>query len=103
MAVVKDPNGDRTAELVRDAATKDAAEIFQRLGTSPNGLSEGEAAERLDAFGPNEVAQETRHGWLQRLWLAARNPLVILLTLLATLSFATGALRAGTVMLLMVF
>ena len=30
MAVVKDPNGDRTAELVRDAATKDIAEILER-------------------------------------------------------------------------
>jgi Mg2+-importing ATPase len=102
MAVVKDPNGDRTAELVRDAATKDAAEIFQRLDTSPNGLSDEEAGERLEVFGPNEVAQERRHGWLERLWLASRNPLVILLTLLAIVSFGTGDMRAGTVMLLMV-
>src|SRR5437870_4071311 len=102
MAVVKDPNGDRTAELVRDAATNDISEIFQRLGTSPNGLSDEEAAERLEVFGANEVAQERRHGWLERLWLAARNPLVILLTVLATVSFATGDLRAGAVMLLMV-
>jgi Mg2+-importing ATPase len=102
MAVVKDPNGDRTAELVRDAATKDANEIFQRLGTSLSGLSDEEAAERMEVFGPNEVAQERRHGWLERLWLASRNPLVILLTLLAIVSFATGDFRAGTVMVLMV-
>jgi Mg2+-importing ATPase len=102
MAVLKDPNGDRTAELVRDAATKDANEIFQRLGTSLNGLSDEEAAERMEVFGPNEVAQERRHGWLERLWLASRNPLVILLTLLAIVSFATGDFRAGTVMVLMV-
>jgi Mg2+-importing ATPase len=103
MSVVKDPNGDRTAELVRDAATRDVAELFQRLGASPNGLSDDEAAERLEVFGPNEVAQERRHGWLERLGSAALNPLVILLTLLAVLSFATGDVRAGTVMLLMVF
>ncbi len=35
--------------------------------------------------------------------LSARNPLVILLTLLASVSFATGDFRAGTVMMLMVF
>jgi hypothetical protein len=64
MAVVKESNGDRTAELVRDAATKDAAEILQRLGTSANGLSDEEGAERLEVFVPNEVAQERRHGWL---------------------------------------
>ena len=102
MAVVKDPNGDRTAELVRDAAVKDSAEVLQRLKTSPNGLSDDEAAERLEVFGPNEVAQERRHTWLQRFYHAAINPLVILLTLLAIVSFATGDLRAGTVMLLMV-
>jgi Mg2+-importing ATPase len=102
MGVVKEPNGDRTAELIRDAATRDVAEILQRLGTSANGLSDETAAERLEVFGPNEVAQERRHGWLQRVWAASRNPLVILLTLLATVSFATGDFRAGIVMLLMV-
>ena len=102
MAVVKEPNGDRTAELIRDAATKEVAEILQRLNTSANGLGDGEAAERLEVFGPNEVAQEKRHSWLQRFYHAAINPLVILLTLLATISFLTGDFRAGTVMLLMV-
>jgi Mg2+-importing ATPase len=102
MAVVKDPNGDRTAELVRDAATKNADEIFQRLNSSANGLSDEEAAERLEVFGPNEVAQERRYTWLQRLHHAVVNPLVILLTLLATVAFATGDLRAGIVMVLMV-
>ncbi|HXT13724.1 MAG TPA: magnesium-translocating P-type ATPase [Candidatus Angelobacter sp.] len=102
MAAVKEPNGDRTAELVRDAATKETAEILQRLGVTANGLTDEEAAERLEVFGPNEVAQERRHGWLARLWLASLNPLVILLTVLAILSFATGDFRAGTVMLLMV-
>jgi Mg2+-importing ATPase len=67
-----------------------------------NGLTEEEACERLEVFGPNEVAQERKHGWLERLWLASRNPLVILLTLLAVVSFATGDFRAGTVMMLMV-
>jgi P-type Mg2+ transporter len=103
MHAVKQPDGDRTAELVHDAATKDVAEILQRLKTSPNGLSEEEAADRLEIFGPNEVAYEKKEGWLHRLYVSARNPLVILLTLLATLSFATGDFRAGTVMMLMVF
>src|ERR1700745_3855625 len=100
---IKDPNGDRTAELVRDAATKEVAEIFLRLKTSPSGLTEEEAAERLEVFGPNEVAQEAKHSWLSRLWTATRNPLVILLTVLATLSYATADIAGGTVMMLMVF
>src|SRR4029077_5815991 len=52
--------------------------------------------------GPNVVADGPHHGWPWRLFTAARNPLVILLIVLATLSFATGDARAGTVMTLMV-
>lgn len=84
------------------AARKTNDEVFEALGTSPAGLTEPEAAARLQHFGPNEVAQERKHEWLHRLWVAVRNPLVILLTILATVSYATGDLRAGTVMLLMV-
>jgi Mg2+-importing ATPase len=102
MHAVKEPNGDRTAELIRDAATNDVAEIFQRLKTSPRGLSEDEATERLEVFGLNEVAQEAKHTWLRRLWTATRNPLVILLTVLAILSYATADIAGGTVMMLMV-
>ena len=64
MAAVKNQNNSNTAELVRDAATGEAAAILGRLATTPNGLSASEAAERLEEFGPNEVAQETKHEWL---------------------------------------
>ena len=87
---MKNSDSQRTADLVRDAATSEIAEILQRLNTSPAGLTEEEAAERLDVFGPNEVAQEKQHGWLKRLWVAVRNPLVILLTVLVIITFATA-------------
>jgi Mg2+-importing ATPase len=90
------------SDLIRDAATKDSAEVLRLLGTSPTGLTEDGAAARLEQYGPNEVGREKHEGWPQRLYIATRNPLVILLTILATLSFATGDFRAGGVMLLMV-
>jgi len=106
MPVEKKSNGQRANELLNDAAMNEAAEILQRLNTSPAGLSEAEAAERLEVFGPNEVAQEKQHGWLRRLWIASRNPLVILLTILAIITFATAADASdyigGSVMLAMV-
>src|SRR6516225_2677955 len=102
MHAVKEPDGVRTADLIRDAATEEVEEIFQRLKTSAQGLTEEEAAERLEVFGPNEVAQEAKHTWLSRLWTAVRNPLVILLSVLATLSYATEDFAGGTVMVLMV-
>ena len=102
MAVLKQPNGESSSDLVREAAIRESPEVLRTLGSSPNGLTEAEAAARLETHGPNEVAQERKHEWLHRLWVAVRNPLVILLTVLATISYGTGDLRAGTVMLLMV-
>src|SRR6516225_7376480 len=85
-----------------EAAYASANEVFELLGTSDAGLSEDEAATRLEEYGPNEVAYEEKEGWLQRIWVAARNPLVILLTVLAILSYSTGDFAAGTIMMLMV-
>ena len=97
-------NQNTLSDLVRDAAGQDSAEVLRLLATSPIGLTEDEAAARLAQYGPNEVGRERHEGWLQRLYVACRNPLVILLTILATISFVApeGDVRAGVVMLLMV-
>ena len=72
------------------------------MKTSADGWTEAEAAQRLAQVGPNVVVSENHRGWPWRLLTAARNPLVILLVVLAGISFATGDARAGTVMSLMV-
>jgi P-type Mg2+ transporter len=102
MTVTKSTNSLRT-DLVQEMTRKDAREVLEFLKTSAAGLTEEEAAARLEEYGPNEVGREKKQSWIGRLYLAARNPLVILLTILAAVSFATGDLRAGSVMLLMVF
>src|ERR1039457_5041183 len=102
MSATKTSHGQRAADLVSDAATNDISAVFQRLNTSPAGLTEEEATERLEVFGPNEVGQEKRREWLHRLWVAVRNPLVILLTVLSILSYATDDIPGGTMMLIMV-
>ncbi|MEI7937726.1 MAG: magnesium-translocating P-type ATPase [Verrucomicrobiota bacterium] len=102
MPALTSPNNTSQSDLARDVASKDSAEVLRLLGTSPAGLTEEEVAARMEQYGPNEVGREKHEGWPQRLYIATRNPLVILLTVLATLSFATGDFRAGAVMLLMV-
>jgi len=92
----------KVPDITLEAATRDSAEVLQRLNTTVAGLGEAEATARLDQYGLNEIGREKKQGWPPRLWIAVRNPLVILLTVLAVLSFATGDFRAGTVMLLMV-
>jgi P-type Mg2+ transporter len=72
------------------------------LKTSLDGLTQADAQERRLEHGHNVLAAEQRRGWLWRLFTAARNLLVVLLAVLATISFATGDFRAGSVMVLMV-
>ncbi len=97
MSDLKGPKINHSADLVRDAATADAAVSLTRLNTAANGLSDSEAAHRLETFGPNEVGQEKKHDWLWRLWVAVRNPLVILLTVLAIVTFATAETASDTI------
>ena len=79
-----------------------ASEIFARMKTRAEGLTQDEATKRLEEFGPNVVVSEKHRGWAWRLLTAVRNPLVILLGILAGISFATGDAAAGSVMSLMV-
>src|SRR5213080_4749396 len=102
MASTQSKTANPIATRLVEASSKPSEQVLQLLGTSPAGLTEAEAAERFQKFGSNEVAYEKKHTWWHRLYTASRNPLVILLTVLAVVSFATGDVRAGTVMLLMV-
>ena len=86
MAITNPLNPSRPVDALSEAATRESAEVLQALGTAPNGLTEAEAEARLAQHGPNEVGQEQKHEWLHRLWTAVRNPLVVLITALATLS-----------------
>ena len=102
----KSSTNQKATDPIRDAAMQEISAVLQQLNTSPSGLSEAEAAARLAKYGANEVAQEKQHGWLQRLWIASRNPLVILLTILAIITFATAGGTSdyvtGSIMLAMV-
>jgi Mg2+-importing ATPase len=90
------------APAVLDAASKDAEAVLRELRTSLTGLTQAESDERARDTGRNEIAQERKQGWLSRVLKIIRNPLVILLTTLSTVSFLSGDARAGSVMALMV-
>ncbi len=87
---------------VVDAAALDAEGVFTKFGTRASGLTGTEADAKLSKHGPNVLAKDQRPGFLKLLWRAILNPLVILLAVLAAVSFATGDLRAGTMMGLMI-
>src|ERR1039458_3392385 len=92
----------QVSPVVLDAARKGGEELLLQLRTATSGLTQAEADLRARTVGPNEVAQERPQGWPIRLLKIILNPLVILLTVLSGVSFATGDARAGTVMAMMV-
>src|SRR5689334_24976179 len=85
-----------------DAASGTQDESLLLAESTVGGLTTAEAARRLALHGPNEIAAQRRVGALRRLLHALRNPLVILLALLATVSLLTGDLRAAIVMAAMI-
>jgi P-type Mg2+ transporter len=92
----------RVSPAVLDAAALDVPDVFERLATRAGGLTTAEAEARLDEHGPNLLSRDRRPGFARLLWRSVINPLVVLLAVLATVSFSTGDPRAGTMMTLMI-
>ena len=80
----------------------DSNAVLTLLSASRNGLSAEEVESRLKMYGRNEAAQEKRQSVLKRLADNVKNPLVLLLSALALISFLSGDLRAATVITFMV-
>ena len=79
------------------------ADLLKQLGSSGNGLSSETALERLRETGSNTVAAGERQGVLRDLLLRCRNPLVIQLLIIATVSYLMADLRSTVVVGGMVF
>ncbi|MGA2064516.1 MAG: magnesium-translocating P-type ATPase [Thermoguttaceae bacterium] len=86
-ALRRSPNHIQVSPLLAEVAGCDAQQVFRRLETSDNGLSEDDAAGRLQQHGPNVVAQEQRYRQVRLLARACANPLVILLLALAAVTW----------------
>ena len=80
----------------------DVEGVYAKLNSRPAGLTGAEAATRLGKYGQNILARDQRPGFFRLLWRAVRNPLVVLLAVLAGVSFATGDSPSATMMLVMI-
>ncbi|MEU0528926.1 magnesium-translocating P-type ATPase [Amycolatopsis tolypomycina] len=80
--------------------------VFQQLESSPKGLTETDAAERLGRCADNDAGPAGAPGRLRRGWAAARSPFVALLTglgvVFVVVGDARGALTTGVMVLLSV-
>ena len=53
------------ADAQDDLKTLPIAEVEKRLGSSPNGLTQDEAAKRLIQYGPNEIEEKKTNAFLK--------------------------------------
>lgn len=86
------------------SATGDAslAESFRAAGTSHDGLSSSEAAQRLRSFGPNLLRPDAGTHPLAILGNQFRSPLILILLAAAALSFGLGETRDALIIALIV-
>jgi Ca2+-transporting ATPase len=67
-----------------------AEEVLEHLKVQDNGLTEAEAAERMAQYGPNQLTEAQRPGFLKLLWEQFNNFIVILLIVAALISALLG-------------
>src|SRR5437762_12997357 len=91
----------RVSPLLAELAEAEPAVALERLGSSPDGLSEEEAARRLERYGPNVVASDERHTRLRLLLRACLNPLLLRPAFLTYDSLVSRDASAAAVMPLM--
>lgn len=90
---------------ITEAASLAEEQVLDRLGSSPAGLSDQEAAARLASLGPNAVRTHRANGWAV-LGRQFASPILILLLLTAGLSLflgdATNSIVIGVILLVSV-
>jgi Mg2+-importing ATPase len=92
----------QVSQMLIDSARLSQEELYRALESGPNGLIGGEVEDRRRRYGFNEVAREKKRSLPARLLDNLKNPLVILLIVLGTISFLTGDMRATAVIGIMV-
>jgi len=99
------PSNERPVALSQELAvlaSKPTSEALQQLVSSPEGLSEAEASERLARYGANTVVAARQDGLLQQLLKRLINPLNILLLTLSVVSLVSGNAQSAVIIFLMV-
>ena len=75
--------------------------LFEKFQTCPTGLSEQEAQKRLEEYGSNEAAKKQKRTLVLQFILKFFHPLVVLLVVIAGVTFWTGDPVSGSIIGLM--
>jgi Mg2+-importing ATPase len=71
--------------------------LFEKFQTSPAGLSEVEAQKRLAEYGPNEAAKKKKRTIVFQFIFKFFHPLIVLLVVIAAVTFWTGDPVSGSI------
>ena len=74
-------------DLLKKVSAIEKAEYLNLLESRDTGLNEEEVDEKLTRFGANEVLHEQAPAWYMQLLSAFANPFIVVLLVLATISF----------------
>jgi P-type Ca2+ transporter type 2C len=78
-------------------------DVLGRLNVAENGLTAEEAGRRLESYGPNQLTEASRPGFLSMLWDQINNFVVILLIVASLISALLGDyLEAGAILAIVV-
>ena len=72
--------------------TLSTQEVLKNLGVTTEGLSSGEAAKRLEKYGPNKLKEAEKPSLIQRFLAQLKDPMLIILMIAAAVSALTGML-----------
>ena len=78
------------------------AEVFERLGSDPKGLSSVEAQKRLKTYGYNRLKPQKQYGIGRILLAQFGSPLVLVLAAAAIISFSLGDRTDATIILIII-
>jgi Mg2+-importing ATPase len=96
------PRGNGASSGLLEASKERLVSVFETLGTTSEGLTEAEVADRLRTYGRNTVAHERATVWPLMLLNNFKNPFILVLFVLGSVSYATGDLRGTAVVSVMV-
>ena len=86
---------DQTLDFDYKGCSKEI--LFEKFQTSLSGLSDSEAQQRLDAYGLNEAVKKQKRTVVFQFILKFFHPLVVLLVVIAAVTFWTGDAVSGSI------
>ncbi|MCW4010564.1 MAG: magnesium-translocating P-type ATPase [Candidatus Bathyarchaeota archaeon] len=78
-------------------------DLYRHLAASASGLSPEEAEQRLEVYGPNELARGKKHSALKQFLMNFKSPLVIILMVAGLISGLLGELANTVIIYTIVF